>query len=128
MPSRPQSAPSDDWRQIELLARVPGQRTYELIRPVVLFGQSPAERAAETGAAARTLYRQVARFKQLGMASFVPPPKVEKHRTLAAHIRQAILDAKREHPPLNVNELRTICWVRFGQRPSTATVRRILAE
>ena len=24
----------------------PGQRTYELIRPVVLFGQSPAERAA----------------------------------------------------------------------------------
>ena len=81
MPARPQVAPTDDWRQIELLARAPGQRTYELIRPVVLFGQSPAERAAETGAAERTLYRQVARFDQLGMASLVPPPKVEKHRT-----------------------------------------------
>ena len=51
MPSRPQVAPTEDWRQIELLARAPGQRTYELIRPAVLFGQSPAERAAETGAA-----------------------------------------------------------------------------
>ena len=58
--------PTDDWHQLELLARAPGQRGYELIRPVVLFGQSPAERAAETGAAERTLYRQVARFEQLG--------------------------------------------------------------
>jgi hypothetical protein len=94
-------ASTEDWRQIELLARAPGQCTYELIRlirPVVLFGQSPAERAAETGAAERTLYRQVARFDQLGMASFVPPPKVEKHRTLPPEVRQALFDAKREHP------------------------------
>ncbi len=57
MPPRPRVEPTDDWYQIELLARAPGQRTYELIRPVVRFGQSPAERAAETGAAARTLCR-----------------------------------------------------------------------
>jgi transposase len=120
--------PTHDWQQLELRFRSPGQRTYELIRPVVLFGHSPAERAAETGAAERTLYRQVARFEQLGMASFVPPPKVEKHRALLTAVRQAILDARREHPPLNLNELRTICWVRFGQRPSTATVRHLLAE
>src|SRR5215213_9430737 len=106
MPPRPRVEPTEDWCQIELLARAPGQRTYELIRPVVLFGHSPAERAAETGAAERTLYRQVARFEQLGMASFVPPPKVEKHRTLPSHVRQAIIDLKREHPPLNVNEIR----------------------
>ncbi len=109
MPARPQVAPTEDWRQIELLARAPGQRTYELIRPVVLFGRSAAERAAATGAAERTLYRQVARFDQLGMASFVPPPKVEKHRTLPPEVRQAILNAKREHPPLNVHEITTVC-------------------
>lgn len=120
--------PTHEWHQLEFRVQSAGQRTYELIRPVVLFGHSPAERAAETGAAARTLYRQVARFEQLGMASFVPPPKVEKHRTLPAHIRQAILDAKREHPPLNVNEIRTICWARFNHRPSNATVKRVLAE
>jgi hypothetical protein len=55
MPARPQIAPTEDWRQVELLARAPGQRTYELIHPVVLFGQSPVERAAETGAAVKNL-------------------------------------------------------------------------
>jgi len=128
MPPRLRVAPTDDWHQIALLARAPGQRTYELIRPVVLFGQSPAERAAETGAATRTLYRQVARFDQLGLAGLVPPPKVEKHRTLPPEVRQAILDAKREHPPLNPHELTRICWARFGRRPSSHTVKRILAE
>ena len=128
MSPRPQIEPTDDWPQIALVARAPGQRSYELIRPVVLFGQSPAERAAETGAAERTLYRQVARFDQLGLAGLVPPPKVEKPRTLPPEIRQAILDAKREHPPLNVHELTTICWARFGHRPSSHTVKRILAE
>ncbi len=129
MPARSERIePTHEWRQLAFRVRADGQRTYELIRPVVLFGHSPAERAAETGAAERTLYRQVARFAQLGMASFVPPPKVEKHRTLPAPVRQAILDAKREHPPLNVNEIRTICWARFAHRPSNATVKRVLAK
>jgi putative transposase len=128
MPPRPRVAPTDDWRQIELLARAPGQRTYELIRPVVLFGQSPAERAAETGTAVRSVYRQAARFDQLGLAGLVPPPRIEKHRTLPPQVRQAILDAKREHPPLKVYELTTICWARYGHRPSSHTVKRILAE
>ncbi len=125
---RQRIAPTDDWRQLELLARAPGQRTYELIRPVALFGQSPAERAAETGAAARTLYRQVARFEQLGMASFVPPPKVEKHRHLPMPVRQAIVALKAEHPAFRAKEIAGICAVRFDWRPSPHTVRRILAE
>jgi hypothetical protein len=121
MPPRPRVAPTDDWHQIALLARAPGQWTYELIRPVVLFGKSPAERAAETGAAVRTVSRQAARFDQLGLAGLVPPPKVEKHRTLPPEVRQAILDAKREHPPLTARELTRICWARCGHRPSPHT-------
>ncbi len=120
--------PTHEWHQLAFRVQSDGQRTYELIRTVVLFGHSPAERAAETGAAERTLYRQVARFEERGMASFVPPPKVEKYRALPTHIRQAIIDARREHPPLNVNEIRTICWARFAHRSSNATVRRVLAE
>ncbi len=99
MPRRERIEATHDWHQLALRLRAVGQRAYALIRPVVLFGQSPAERAAETGAAERTLYRQVARFDQLGMA---------------------ILDAKREHPPLNVHELATICWARFGHRDDRA--------
>lgn len=59
MGKRVRVTPTDDWRQVELLTRSPEQRAYELIRPVVLFDRSPAERAQETGAAERTLYRHI---------------------------------------------------------------------
>lgn len=117
-----------DWCQIEPLTRAPGQRTSELIRPVVLFDQSLAERAVETGTAERTLDRQVARFDQLGMASVAPLAKVEKPRTLPPEVRQAILDAKRERPPLNVHEITTIGWACYGHRHSSHMVKRIFAE
>ena len=67
--------PAHEWRQLESRIRSDGQRTHELIRPVALFGHSPAERTTETGVAERTRYRQVARCEQLGTASFVSPPK-----------------------------------------------------
>ena len=47
---RPRLEPTDDWQQLQLLSQFPEQLTYELIRPVVLFGHSPAERAQQTGA------------------------------------------------------------------------------
>ncbi len=47
---------------------------------------------------------------------------------MPAELRQAILDLKREHPPLHFREIATICWARFGHRLSHNTVRRILAE
>lgn len=119
---------TDDWQQLDLLVRSPEQRTYELIRPVVLFGHSPAERARLTGAPQRTLYRQAARFAREGMASLFGPPRVERHRTLPEEIQRAILTLKAEHPAFHFHEIATICGVQFGRRPSHHTVRRILAE
>jgi hypothetical protein len=45
------------------------QAVYERLRPVVLFGETAAERAKETGASERTLHYQARRFEQEGMAS-----------------------------------------------------------
>src|SRR5207249_2206667 len=70
--TRQRREPTDDWHQLRLLARFPEQLTYELIRPVVLFGSSPAERARQTGAPQRTLYRPAARFETDGMAGLRP--------------------------------------------------------
>ncbi len=120
--------PLDDWQQLQLLTSFPEQRAYELLRPVVLFGRSPAERASETATAERTIYRRAARFDAEGMASLFPPPKVEKHRRLPAKIRQGIRDLKGEHALFHASEIADICAVRFGHRPSPHTVRRILAE
>ena len=82
-------APTDDWAQLRLLAAWPEQAAYELIRPVVLFGRSPAERAKETGAAERTLYRQADRFDQFGMQGLFTPAKVEKHRRIPEAVRHS---------------------------------------
>lgn len=42
-------AVTEDWQQFELLVGSPAQLVYELIRPIILFGCSPAARARETG-------------------------------------------------------------------------------
>lgn len=126
--NRPQVTPTDDWQQLQFLTKTPEQRTYELIRPVVLFGQPTSARARATGVPQRTLYRQADAFDRLGMASLAPPPQRERHLRLPAPIRQAIIDLKGEYPALNTHEITTICWARFAQRPSPHTVKRILAE
>jgi hypothetical protein len=62
------TAPAEGWEQIALPTQWPEQRTYEVIRPVVLFGQSPAVRARETGAPRSSLYRQAPLFSLDGTA------------------------------------------------------------
>src|SRR5690348_5609883 len=98
MGHRPRVEPTDDWEQLQRLAPFPEQRAYELLRPVVLFGRPPAQRAGETGTPERTIYRRAARFDAEGMASLFPPPKVEKHHRLPAQVRAAIRDLKAEYP------------------------------
>jgi hypothetical protein len=52
---RPRRPPTEDWQQLALWVEDPAQRVYEVMRPCVLFGQSPAERARQTGVPQRTL-------------------------------------------------------------------------
>lgn len=118
MDAASQVTPTDDWQQRDLLVRFPEQRTDELIRSVVLFGRSPAERARQTGAPQRTLARQAAWFEREGMASLFGPPKIERHRTLPEEIQRAILALKAEYPPFRPHEIATICGVRFRRRPN----------
>jgi hypothetical protein len=41
--------PTGDWSQLQLPVDWPQQTRHELSRPVVVFGQAPAERAKLTG-------------------------------------------------------------------------------
>ena len=120
--------PTDDWQQLELRLDTPGQRSYEAIRPVVVFGDPIPERATATRLHARTLARYVARFEAAGLRGLEPAPKRERHQRVPEEIRQAIIDLRREHPPLHFREIATICWARFGHKLGHNTVRRILAE
>jgi putative transposase len=119
---------TEDWSQLQLHLAWPEQVTYELIRPVVLFGFSPAERARQTGVAERTIYRRVDRFDTEGMASVFTATPLASPRALPLLIRRAIVDLKAEHRAFRPHELAAICYVRFGRRPSPHTVKRVLSE
>jgi transposase len=134
MPSkkRPAIPPTESWQQLQLQFAWPEQVTYELIRPVVLFGRTATQRARETGEPARTIYRRAARFDQHGMASLfetaAAPLRPGDRRLLPPPMRQLIVDLRAEHPAFRPHEIAAICYAAFGRRPSPHTVQRVLAE
>jgi putative transposase len=129
---RPRRERTDDWQKIQQYTLWPEQKVYELLRPVVLFNESATERARETGAAERSVRRKAGQFEEHGMASLFEqaPPESEhdKSRSLPPDMRQLIVDLKAEHPGFRPNEMATICFLRFGRRPSSRTIQRVLAD
>jgi putative transposase len=135
MPKRryEQREPTQDWQQLRPLLKDPAQMTYEVIRPVILWGQTPQERAAETGVSSRTIYYKANLFDQAGMASLLPPappPEVPRQdkRSLPPDIRQEIVDLHTQYPAFRPHELATICFVKFNRKPAPATIKLILAS
>ena len=86
---RPRVEPTQDWSQLQLRLASPEQVNYELIRPVVLFGWSPAERAKQTDLPERTLRRKADRFDAEGMASLFRTTEPQAPRALPPAVRRA---------------------------------------
>ena len=126
---RPRRQPTDDWDQLRLLVATPEQEAYELLRPVVLFGQSARSRARETGVPERSLRRKAARFEAAGMRSLFEqkPEPARDRRRLPAAIRRAIVELKAEHPPFSLREIAAICRERFDRPVDHHTVKQVLA-
>ncbi len=129
-PKRQRVASTDDWHQLRLLVGFPEQATYELLRPIVLFGQTAAERATATGVSERTLDRKADRFDAEGMTSLFPitEPNPDDRRRVPADIRHRILTLKAEYPAFRPHELAEICRRRDDCRVSHMTVQRILSD
>lgn len=120
-----------DWQEIKQYTLWPEQEQYERLRPVVLFGETAAHRAKETGVSERTLHYQASQFERYGMASLFPSERSsspETGRSLPVEMRQLIVDLKAEYPGFRPHEIATICFLRFERRPSDHTVKRVLAD
>jgi putative transposase len=120
-----------DWQEIQQQTLWPEQEAYERLRPIVLFGETAASRAKETGVSERTLHYQADQFERYGMVSLfpkAPAPAPDPGQRLPPEMRQLIVDLKAEHPAFRPHEIARICYVRFGRKPSDHTVKRILAE
>ncbi len=130
MTKRQRVALTDDWHQLRLYVGFPEQETYELLRSIVLFGQTAAERAEATGVSDRTLDRKADRFDTEGMASLFSTtgPFPDDQRRLPADIRHRILALKAEYPAFRPHEIAEICRRRDDCRVSHKTVRRVLAD
>jgi len=128
---RPRRELTNEWAQLHLLVTSPEQHAYEVLRPVVLFGQPIPARARETGIPERTLRRKVACFDVRGMRSLFDldalSPTTTDRRLLPPEIRQAIIELKAEHPPLGLREIAGICRHRFTRSISHHTVGAVLA-
>src|SRR6266568_4808765 len=125
--------PTHEWSQIRPVLTDPTQIQYEILRPIVLFGVSPEERAVETGVSKSSLYAKANLFDQAGMASLlppVPPPAIptQDKRTLPPPVRQAIVDAHAEYPGLSLHEIARMCYVQFNRKPSPHTIKLVLAS
>jgi hypothetical protein len=125
--------PTHDWQELRPLLKYPAQISYEIIRLVILFGMTPKERAQETGTPQSTIYYRANLFDAGGMASLIPPdplpsvPKLDK-RTLPPPMRQEIVDLRAQYPAFTLHEIATICYAKFGRRPSPHTIQLILAS
>ena len=123
---------TEDWQTIKQYALWPEQAAYELLRPVVLFGDPAIGRAEETGEAKSTLDRKADAFEESGMVSlFATKPRkqsLDSARSLPPDMRQLIVDLRVELPSLSLREIAEICDVRCGRRPSHHSVQLVLAS
>jgi len=127
-PKRPRRDQTDDWEQLRLFVGWPEQETYEMLRPIVLFGQTSEKRAQVVGVSERTLDRKADRFDAEGMASLFDDNKRSPgdRRVLSADIRHRILTLKAEYPAFRPHEIAEICRRRDDCRVSHKTVGRVL--
>jgi putative transposase len=128
-PKRSRRERTDEWASIKQWTLWTEQELYEQIRPIILFGQTPGERAKEIGAAQRTLSRKADEFERYGMQSLFaaqePRDQTETSRSLPEEIRQLIVDLHREMPTMSWREIADICFIRFGRKPSHHSVKHI---
>jgi putative transposase len=128
-PKRVRRKHTEEWASIKQWTLWPEQELYEQIRPIVLFGQTPGERAKEINAAQRTLSRKADEFEQDGMQSLFSSGEQggerETSKTLPAEIRQLIVDLHADLPTMSWREIAEICFIRYDRKPSHHSIKHI---
>ena len=124
---RVQREHTENWQTIRQYTLWLEQTAYELLRPVVLFGDPAIQRAQETGGPRTSLERKASAFDEQGMVSlFASRPRKqpqETARSLPPDMCQLIVDLRVEMPNMSIREIAEICDTRFQRLPSHHYVR-----
>nr|WP_236601264.1 hypothetical protein [Ktedonobacter sp. SOSP1-52] len=112
---------TEDWQTIQQYILCPEQTAYELLRPVVFFGDPAIQRAQETDEPRTSLERKADAFDEQGMVSFFASRPREQPqetaRSLSPDMRQLIVDLRVEMLNMSICEIAEICDTRFQGGP-----------
>jgi transposase InsO family protein len=122
---------TEDFAQYQLQCIDPIQYDYEVIRPIVLFAETIAERSRQTGLERTTIGDKARRFIQDGMLGLVDHRAGHAgrkgHRYPEA-VAAYLLYVKHLYPPIHDRELVRIVQRKFGCKTNHHTVKHFLAR
>jgi transposase InsO family protein len=122
---------AEDFAQYQLQFIDPIQYDYEVIRPIVLFAETIAERSRQTGLERTTIGDKARRFIQDGMLGLVDQRAGHAGRK-GHHYPEAVaaylLYVKHLYPPIHDRELVRIVQRKFGYKTNHHTVKHFLAR
>lgn len=120
---------AEDFQQLSLRFTDPIQRNYEIIRPIVLYGASIAERSQQTEMARSAVNDKARRFVREGMLGLQDQRASHsgrKHHDYPEAVARGILTLKQRYPPLHHREIVRIIERQYGYRTNHHTVAKFL--
>ena len=120
---------AEDFDQIRMQLIDPLQYAYELIRPIVLFGETAAERSRQTGIDRTVIGDKAQRFVTDGMSALADgrtQPASDEGSIYPEAIAGYIVYLKQLYPPIHLREIERILARKFGYQTNHHTLKRFL--
>src|SRR5438552_1340614 len=119
----------EEFEQIRRQFIDPIQHDYEVIRPIVLFAETAAERSRQTGVERTVVGDKARRFVlegMLGLTDRRAKTAGRKGHTYPDAIAGYIVYLKQLYPPIHLREIARIVQRKFGYKTNHHTLKRFL--
>jgi putative transposase len=123
--------PTEEFAQYKLQFIDYIQHDYEVIRPIVLFAETIAERSRQTGLERTGIGDKARRFVQEGMLGLVDQRAGQagrKGHVYPEAVAAYMLYLKQLYPPIHAREVVRILARKFGYKTNHHTVQRFFAQ
>ena len=120
---------AEDFDQIRMQFIDPLQHDYEVVRPIVLFGETAAERSRQTGIDRTVIGDKARRFVtdgMIGLRDGRTQPRPTDGPIYPEAIAGYIIYLKQRYPPIHLREIERILLRKFGYKTNHHTLKRFL--
>jgi len=124
-------AAQEDFEQLRIHFIDPIQHDYEVIRPVVVFGETAAERSRQTGVDRTIVGEKARRFVTNGMSALGDGRTGNTGRKGHVYpdtVAASILYVKQLYPPIHLREIARILLRKFGYTTNHHTLKAFLTS